>query len=277
MWSDNEKEILMDLKKTCLIHMLLQSGSAHVNNLIQNAITVPNIVIGAVLSVSIFSATNEKWKFASGIMAVVSTILTSLGKHMGAGERAQMHCSVVRQYQALIRDINTNLLMPNMTEEEKVLFIRTTKAEIDKLFSIQPDASRWIIRDFERKYHKHVELVLYPEFSNIEQTIVRNADRVSKRISKVRTEAVGANTVEPSLYMRLTDQWARSRRVPESGTEWARTSTMEEVPSVANTMNAITPNRIRHHVVFREHEKEEEMRVVVAKEKEGQEETDQAE
>lgn len=184
MWSENQKEILLDLKRTCLIHMFLQTGSAYVNNVLQNAITIPNIILGAILSITIFSSTEPKWKTASGVMAVISTILSSIGKQMGAGERAQLHCSVVRQYQALIRDINTNLLMPDMSDDEKVLFIRTTKAEIDKLFSIQPDASIFVIRNFEKKYHKHIEMVLYPEFSNMEEVAVRNANRISKRYSR---------------------------------------------------------------------------------------------
>lgn len=205
-WSDNEKEILMEMKKTCLIHMFLQSGSAYVNNCIHNSITIPNIVLGAILSITIFSSQNTQWKTASGVMAVISTILSSIAKQLGAGERTQMHCSVVRQYQTLIRDINTSLLMPPDTHDEKMLFIKTTKSEIDKIFSIQPDASRLVIRNFEKKYHKHIEMVLYPEFSNIEQTIVKEADNITKRMSRalnaiIRNDGTQNNAVSGSSYI----------------------------------------------------------------------------
>lgn len=204
VWTEEEKQILTELKKTCLIHMFLQSGSAYVNNVVHNAITLPNIGIGAVLSVSIFSTEDPKWKLASGILALTTTVLSALSRQLGASERAHLHASVAKQYQGLIRDVNMKLLMP-CQQEDRSQFIITVKNEIDKLFSIQPEPSIHVMRQFERKYHKHIEMALYPEFANMEQAYMKHAERITDkarssvaikpRVSNYYKRLMGATTI----------------------------------------------------------------------------------
>lgn len=212
MWSENEREILKEMKRTCLIHMFLQSGSAHVNYIIHNALSLPNIALGAVTSISIFSTSQPGWRIASGVMAVCGTILAGLSRQLAPGEKAQLHASVTKQYQSIIQDINANLLLES-DEDERRRYIDHIKSEIDRLLSLQPDASMLVIREFEKKYHKHVEKALYPEFAHMEMEMIRNANRITTRVSATHRNPV---RVRSAYHMTSTSSGFRAA----SGSEW---------------------------------------------------------
>lgn len=182
-WTEEEKKMMHQLKKTCLIQLVLQTGSAYVNQTIHNAITLPNIAIGAVLSISIFSTTNRSWRISSGVLAVATTILSAISRQLGAGEKAQMHATVARQYYGLIRLINMKSLM-KLSANERTQFLLSTHSEIDKLFAIQPTPALHTIWEYERKYRAHIDLALSPEYNNLEDSFLRNAQRITQRMSK---------------------------------------------------------------------------------------------
>jgi hypothetical protein len=182
MWARNEIRALQELKRTCMVHMLLQSGSAYLNYILHNCITLPNITLGAVTSVSIFSTTDSRWRIASGVMAIGATVLTGLGRHLGSGEKAQLHASVTKQYHGIICDINTKCLM-DVDSADRMRFIEHVKTEIDRLVSIQPEPSLWVVRRFEKKYNSYLANMLSPDFGNLEEHFMQAAERISKRVS----------------------------------------------------------------------------------------------
>lgn len=181
-WTHNERQVLEDMKKTCLIHMYLQSGSAFQNYLLNNFITLPNIILGAVTSVSLFSTSDASWRIASGVMAICSTILTGLSRQMSPGEKAQLHSSITNQYQTIIRNINMKMML-DVTSDEKQRWIDQVKNDIDRLISIQPQPSIIVIRQFEKKYHSQIENIMYPEFAGFEELIIKKAEIINKRVS----------------------------------------------------------------------------------------------
>lgn len=205
MWSENERQILTELKKTCVIHMFLQSGSAYHNYMIHNFITLPNITIGAILSVSILSTSSHGWRISSGVMAIVSTILSSIARQLGAGEKAQLHATVAKQYQAIIRQINMNLLLEKLSDEERIRFIETITTDIDKVFSIQPEAANQVVKEFETKYNRHLEMVLYPEFNQIEGAALKNVQWMSTRMTNHVTNRITDKSVQQENRMETKD------------------------------------------------------------------------
>lgn len=183
MWVENELRILGELKRTCLVHMILQSKSAYLNHTIHNIITIPNIFLGAVTGISIFSTSNEAWRVTAGAMAICSTVLTGLSRQLGPGERAQLHASVTKQYHSIVRDINMKQLMDIVVYEEKQRFIEHTKNEIDRLLSLQPEPSMWVVRCFEKKYKALIDGSFYPDFDEAEEELMQKAETVSNRVS----------------------------------------------------------------------------------------------
>lgn len=184
---DNDEEtsmrdVVLTLKKQCLVHMFLQSKSASIHNIIHNSLTIPNIVIGGILSITIFSTSNSYWKATTGALAIASTLLSSVSKHMSSGERAHVHCGVVKEYMSLLQDLN--IAIPTCRDiEEKRRIIVHVREQLNKLFDSQPEPSRFAVSIFEQRYKKNIEAALYDDF---EDMTVRSATYVRNRISLVK-------------------------------------------------------------------------------------------
>lgn len=213
MWTEDEQRLLLGLKKQCLIHMFLQSTSAYINHAIQSSISIPNIIIGGVLSVTIFSTTSHVWRVTTGVLAVLSTILSSLQRQLAAGERGQLHASAVRSYQMLVRDINMHLSF-NMDDQEKIDFIREVKSEMDKIFTIQPDPSILALKFFQKRYSMKIETALFDDFEKMitdRQFVptsrvsrypkMSNRYSVAQRIWKYINKEASPDTEKKSFYL----------------------------------------------------------------------------
>lgn len=186
MWTDEERRLLDEVKKQCLFGLYLQSRSAYINYLIYNFLVLPNIVVGGFLSVSIFTTSGGVWKIVGGALALTSTVLTGLIKHTGAAEKAQLHCLVIREYQRLIQDINMYLhSSPAATSE----IIQTVRKEMDKIISMQPDPSVWMLHRFNHKYRDRFETMI---IHDLEKHMVQEAMEVHYRVSR-RTNMPGTD------------------------------------------------------------------------------------
>lgn len=178
-----DESYALTLKKQCIINLYLQSKSAKFYNAINNLITFPNIVIGGIMSITIFSTSNTYWKITSGALAIASTILSSLSKQLGAGERAQLHCTMVRHYNSLINDLNIFTHSPCMSSADKKNTMERIRQHMNKLFDMQPEPSSWAVRNFEKRYKTFVETALFDDF---ETAALRSAHYVEKRLSRIK-------------------------------------------------------------------------------------------
>lgn len=177
------EEYAQILKKQCIINLYLQSKSAKVYNTIQNIITIPNIIIGGVMSVAIFSTSHDYWRITTGALAITSTILASMSKHFGAGERSQMHCSMVRHYNSLIQEIDMVLHLKDISEEEKHATMDRVRQQLNKLFDMQPEPSMFAVRQYENQYKTKIENAMFDAF---ETAALQNAAYVERRLSRIK-------------------------------------------------------------------------------------------
>lgn len=192
MAEDEEKsmrDVILMLKKQCLVHMFLQSKSASIHNIIHNSLTIPNILIGGVLSVTIFSTSNVYWKLTTGALAITSTLLSSLSKHLSSGERAHVHCVVVKEYMSLLQELNISIPTARDIDEKRKIVVHV-RDQLNKLFDSQPEPSRFAVATFEQRYKQHIEAALYDDF---EDMTVRSAKYVQNRISFVKSKRISSD------------------------------------------------------------------------------------
>jgi hypothetical protein len=196
-WNPDEIEMLDQLKRICTYNMYVQSSSAQICDRLNSFLTIPNIVLGGVMSVTIFSSKGVINMLFNGILAVFSTILSSLIKHIGAGERAQQHCFAVKEYHSIVRKIDVNVLYDGGEFVDRESFIRDVQGEIDRLYMVQPDPIWLALRWFEQKYKKGLdEALVFPE-------VERYAARVVGRASKApATRLIEAGTGGGPAVMR---------------------------------------------------------------------------
>lgn len=176
------KDIIHILKKQCLVHMFLQSKSANIHHFINNTLTIPNIVIGGIMSVTIFSTSNYYWKIATGALAITSTILSTLSKHLSSGERAHAHCSMVKEYMTLLQDLNISVHSTTEVEERKKI-IAHVRDKLHYLYDSQPEPSTYAVSLFEKRFKRNIEAALFDDFENM---VLQDATYVQNRLSFVK-------------------------------------------------------------------------------------------
>lgn len=203
MWTHEERLVLQELKKQCLYGLFLHSRSAYINHWINNALVFPNIVLGGILSVSIFTTSNGSWRLAGGAIALMSTVLTGFTKHVGAAEKSQLHCLVVREYQRLLQDINV-FIYTNIENTDGT--IQMLRKDMDKIIGIQPDPSMWVMQRFDKVYRERFEDMMFKDF---EKTMVQEAATVNNRVSNQRFKHSGSITPH-QLYAYTRAKTAKS-------------------------------------------------------------------
>lgn len=189
--SKEEDEYAQLLKRQCIVNLFLQSKSARINNTIQSCLTLPNIVIGAIMSISIFSTSSEYWRITSGALAIASTVLTSLSKQLGAGEKAQLHCAMVRQYTSLIQELTMFIHINNPDPEHRRAFMERIRQQINKLVDMQPEPNYFAVRLYEGRYKKRIEEAL---FDDLETAAMQNATYVEMRLSRTKPTSTISTT-----------------------------------------------------------------------------------
>lgn len=178
MWTNEELVLLTEMKKQALLGLYSQSQSAYIHHIVHNCLTVPNILMGGFLSVSLFATNAGAWKIAGGVIALASTVLTGLSKHVGAAEKAQLHCLAVREYQRLIHDINMYMHSPLGQNPNEI--IQALRKDMDRVIGLQPDPSLWMMQRFHNVYRTKLEKMLFHDFEKI---MLDGAQVVNNRVS----------------------------------------------------------------------------------------------
>jgi hypothetical protein len=131
------------------------------------------------MSVSILSTNSQYWRITTGALAIASTILTSISKQLGAGERAQLHCAMVRQYNSLIQDLN---MIIHLNAADKKSIMDRVRQHMNRLFDMQPEPSYFAISSYETRYKKKLEEALFEDF---EAAALQHAAFVEMRLSRL--------------------------------------------------------------------------------------------
>ena len=152
-WTASHERILVDWKKQIAICLYLQDSSMYYYQFIYNLVTIPNLIVGGVLSVSIFSAEDTTpWKVIIGVLAIFSTFLTSLNRQIGAAEKSQEHKITSRAFQCLLRNMNMTLALLPEQRPHSDYYLRHVKHEIDRISDSQLDPPLLVVRMFNKKY-----------------------------------------------------------------------------------------------------------------------------
>lgn len=162
MWTDSQRTLLEELRRECMVHMQLQSASTYANIQINNSVMIPNLILSAAASVTVFTTTSHAWRIVSGVLSMCSTILTAIAKQLGAGERAQLHAATVKKYQRIMRRI-AMLLVNDVPLDKAEAIINEIHLELENIVTSQPDPSMVAVHDFKRRFGVDVHRMLYPD------------------------------------------------------------------------------------------------------------------
>lgn len=154
-WKEEYNQILKTWRKLSAINMWLSQASKHKYDKINNLLAYPSIILSVFISIGIIGVDTCDSVIGTYILAsitLVSAILTTINKHMGAAEKAHEFYVRSKEYYALIREIDY-LLSLNMNDRpEPYETIIRMRANLEKIIDNQMDFPLSIIRDYEHKF-----------------------------------------------------------------------------------------------------------------------------
>lgn len=213
-WSSKHEEILKEWKAKCFVNFWLQDASSYYFAKMYNWLSYPVIIISSVSSAALFANETLYMKYAVGVLALISGILTAIARQMKPGETHQQHVLTTRRYHNLIRHIDTCLSLTQSMRPHPTIFIEKIGVEIDNLMDGQLDPPSNIIKDFEQEYGP-IDRMLYGEdivelmkmemqTSKMFRRIRKNADFIDESSSQELNSSPASNDTDiemGSAYM----------------------------------------------------------------------------
>lgn len=161
MWTPNHERILKNWRKDVVIQLYLQSGSSYYYVTVYNWITIPHIIVGSILSVSIFITGNVyPWTIVTGLLAILQTFMSGLIRHIGASEKAYQYQLSAREYQTLLRSIDMTLSMTATMRPSVDKFIESINRELNRIATKQTDPVLFVIHRFNKRIKKLDDMLI---------------------------------------------------------------------------------------------------------------------
>ncbi len=102
-----------------------------------------------------------------GVVALIKTILTTIGTYFSWARRAEAHKISSVQYSKLYRFINVELSLPRHERMSPTDLLKFTKDQYDRLIETSPLVPTNIITEFNNRFNK-------PEYQNIAKPEITN-------------------------------------------------------------------------------------------------------
>ncbi len=102
-----------------------------------------------------------------GVVALITTILTTIGTYFSWARRAEAHKISSVQYSKLYRFINVELSLPRHERMSPTDLLKFTKDQYDRLIETSPLVPTNIITEFNNRFNK-------PEYQNIAKPEITN-------------------------------------------------------------------------------------------------------
>lgn len=169
-WNKQYDDLLRTWRKQCSIQMWLHNASYYYYSNVHNWFTYPSIILSTITSIGIFSMSNNCTgssiqSYIMGSFAMISGILASIDKHIGAAEKSCDYRLRAHEYQALIRELDYVLALSYKDRSSVVEVITEFRAEISKITDLQLDPPRKVINDYN-KTHKNLEFSLFEDLNS---------------------------------------------------------------------------------------------------------------
>jgi hypothetical protein len=193
-WNEQLDAMLKKLKNRALVSMWLQSRASSWYQTMYNALSYPVILISCLSTAAIFSngtSTELSVKFLSGSASILSALLTAITRQMRPAELAELHSSVARKYETIVRQIEMKLLMPYELRVRPEFFFDKVRTELDSILETKVDPPTMVVWMFSRKYKASMEEILYgSELADIITEQARNSTYLEMIRSKPKSTLI---------------------------------------------------------------------------------------
>ena len=202
-WQPSHENVLSEWRKQVSVNLWLSLASRYHYDSLSNLLTYPTIIISTVSSVGIFGIDTNVAKYVISVLLIVSGIMASINKHIGASEKSQEFLTRSKDYYSFIRDVDYIILTEPKDRDEVTATMKRLKVTLDRYLDIQVEPPLKIIKQYEAKFKDLEEDLLHmqPTFEQQQSAV----------INKLARPIMGTKIVLPPLWPMLS-----SRRINNS-------------------------------------------------------------
>lgn len=197
-WQPYHENVLNEWRKQASVNLWLALASRYHYDSLCNLLTYPTIIISTISSVGIFGIDSNVAKYLISTLLILSGVLTSVNKHIGAPEKSQEFLIRAKDYYSFIRDIDYILLTDPKDRDEVTATMKRLKVMLDRNLDIQVEPPLKIIKQYEAKFKDLEEDILHmqPSFEQQQSAVI---NRLARPI-------MGNKTVLPPLWPMLSSK-----------------------------------------------------------------------
>ena len=205
-WNDNLEKYFCDIaeKSNCLswCHKRCEEIYSHKKSFIDLPIIVISSLTGflSASSTNIFEGEEKMSSILLGVASLFCSILQTINVYYSWGKRCENHRSSAIQYARLARFLTIEVGLPREERMTANDLLRFTKESYDRLQEVSALIAPEVIKEFKKKFDKHVDLAKPEELNGIEPVkpfrdtltirtpIIRNTSDVGIEIKDEKNE-----------------------------------------------------------------------------------------
>jgi hypothetical protein len=155
MWFDEYEKILQEWGEQAKILVWLHSKSSGWFSFIDTALGLPNGVLQAILSISLFAtvAQNEEWvRWVQASLSAFVAVLIFLQSYLKYQKRGALHREKAAQYYVFAIDVETELKLPPYARTRADSFFNKSKMKWRRLSTLYPPIPSYFVWFYQKKF-----------------------------------------------------------------------------------------------------------------------------
>ena len=212
-WNSAHENLLASIADRSNCSRWLHSKSQDLYDRINFFLTIPSIVISTVSGTATIGlpglltdgASTRVITVAVGVLTLTSGLLTSLNQYMKTSQLSESHRSASVSYGKLHRVISTELALRRDQRISALEFLKTIRAEQDRLHDTCPSIVDSVIAKFRKEFDSNKELEKPEIAGDLDHVSINRTKRESQKSSASVQPSPGQNTPQNMSNVPLMD------------------------------------------------------------------------
>ena len=182
MWNNLTETILREFGEKASVLRILHLRASQRLVVMDRWLLIPSLVCSTAAAAigATFDPENEHWKYTAASLALGSTMLTAMNKHMRMSERSDMHKKSASMYGKAYRHITTELAFNRDHRSKADEFLKKIRHCLDVAGEEAPLIERCIVRDFLAEFSNKDNIALPEVCNGLSRIRIRNGSPASE-------------------------------------------------------------------------------------------------
>ena len=200
MWNQLTETILREFGEKASVLRILHLRASQRLTVMDRWLLIPALACSTASAAigATFDPENESWKYTAAALALSSTVLTALNKHMRLSERSDLHKKSAGIYGKAYRHITTELAFNRDHRTKADEFLKKIRHSLDVAGEEAPVIERAVVLSFLSEFSNKDDIALPEVCNGLSRIRVRKCNTASPCASDDICDQVTINTASCS-------------------------------------------------------------------------------